>query len=245
MNIHIGKNGQQLGPYETAALITLVKGGEISLTDLAWSEGEPAWLPLSEYAKKKGLVLIPLDNVNVLSASSIKSETASESNASFREIAERAADLAVASGAALATLAEQAKTVVVPLGTSLIEKAKETVNQARSQAEPQQTGGEGNLDQDLRSSEMHIPTTPSATKSVVLAYILLFCMGSVGAHRFYLGKKSSAFGMLGLTLGGTLLAVIGGFGDISLLAGLGSFMLIGMMLWCVADIFMIPKIAKG
>lgn len=53
MEIYIGKNGQQLGPYSKDALIGAYSNGEISLTDMAWSDGEPGWVALSEYAVKK------------------------------------------------------------------------------------------------------------------------------------------------------------------------------------------------
>lgn len=59
MSIYIGKNGQQLGPYQAADLIDVLTTGEIALSDLAWSEGEAEWIALSDYAAKKGIALKP------------------------------------------------------------------------------------------------------------------------------------------------------------------------------------------
>ena len=57
MSIYIGKEGQQLGPYEIEGLLEAFSAGEVALTDLAWSDGEAGWTVLSEYAEKKGIVL--------------------------------------------------------------------------------------------------------------------------------------------------------------------------------------------
>jgi hypothetical protein len=59
MSIFIGKNGQQLGPYQVAELSSAIAAGTIALSDLAWSEGEAEWIVLSDYAAKKGIALKP------------------------------------------------------------------------------------------------------------------------------------------------------------------------------------------
>ncbi|MFG0283865.1 MAG: TM2 domain-containing protein [Phycisphaerales bacterium JB039] len=60
----------------------------------------------------------------------------------------------------------------------------------------------------------------SASKSTTVAYLLWFFLGGFGAHRFYLGKTRSAFGMIGLSLGSAVLSVIfiGLLGYVALLA---------------------------
>lgn len=45
---YIGKNNQQLGPYTLDQINQLLVSGGINRTDLAWSEGWPTWMPLSE-----------------------------------------------------------------------------------------------------------------------------------------------------------------------------------------------------
>lgn len=37
-------------------------------------------------------------------------------------------------------------------------------------------------------------------KNTTVAYVLLFFLGSIGAHRFYLGKTGSAIGLIVLSL---------------------------------------------
>lgn len=73
------------------------------------------------------------------------------------------------------------------------------------------------------------------SKSLLVAYLLLFFVGFLGAHRFYLGKTTSAIIMLALTILGWLLTtVVVGF---VLLAAVG--------IWFLIDIFMIPSIATA
>ena len=46
MEIHITKDGQQLGPFTLAQVNTALAGGELSPDDLAWHEGAPGWIML-------------------------------------------------------------------------------------------------------------------------------------------------------------------------------------------------------
>ena len=57
MNIYIGKNGEQLGPYNEEEVIRALTANEIMLSDLAWKDGEAEWVPLSSLAKKLGLLV--------------------------------------------------------------------------------------------------------------------------------------------------------------------------------------------
>lgn len=46
MQIHIAKNGQQLGPYTEEQLGGLLQNGQVSYDDLVWTEGMTDWQPL-------------------------------------------------------------------------------------------------------------------------------------------------------------------------------------------------------
>jgi hypothetical protein len=48
MQIYIAKNNQRLGPYSLEEALRLRASGQISGTDLAWYEGIPQWIPLSQ-----------------------------------------------------------------------------------------------------------------------------------------------------------------------------------------------------
>jgi hypothetical protein len=56
MAIHITKNGQQLGPYSMAEVQNLLRSGTVAVTDLAWQEGLPNWIPLYQIP---GFVFVP------------------------------------------------------------------------------------------------------------------------------------------------------------------------------------------
>lgn len=57
MEIHIGRDSQQVGVFSVDELVAAVKSGQILLTDLAWSDGEPDWKILSEFAASRGIEL--------------------------------------------------------------------------------------------------------------------------------------------------------------------------------------------
>jgi hypothetical protein len=46
MNYLVHKHGQQLGPFSEATLRQKLANGEFALTDMAWREGLPGWMPL-------------------------------------------------------------------------------------------------------------------------------------------------------------------------------------------------------
>jgi TM2 domain-containing membrane protein YozV len=68
-------------------------------------------------------------------------------------------------------------------------------------------------------------------KSVVVAYLLWFFVGSLGGHRFYLSKIGSAVAQLLLTIFGVLLLFA---------FGLGVVLLIPVWIWVLVDAFLIP-----
>ncbi|MCE0484010.1 MAG: DUF4339 domain-containing protein [Methylacidiphilales bacterium] len=48
MNIYLTKNGQQLGPYSLNQIQAMLASGQAALTDYAWYEGLPNWIPLQQ-----------------------------------------------------------------------------------------------------------------------------------------------------------------------------------------------------
>jgi len=46
MNILIGKDGKQLGPFNEEQIRSMVDSGMLTLSDLAWHDGRPDWSPL-------------------------------------------------------------------------------------------------------------------------------------------------------------------------------------------------------
>ena len=71
-------------------------------------------------------------------------------------------------------------------------------------------------------------------KSVLVAYLLWWFLGSLGAHRFYLGRTGSAVAMLVITLLSIPLMLI--------LIGFVGIAVVGV--WWIVDAFLIPGIAK-
>src|SRR3954468_6650521 len=50
MQIYVGKDGQQLGPFTLEEINRKLADGTFSATDLAWYEGAAGWAPLSGVA---------------------------------------------------------------------------------------------------------------------------------------------------------------------------------------------------
>ncbi len=48
MKYYISRGGQQYGPYALADLQNMLAQGQVTGNDLAWGEGMPEWLPLSQ-----------------------------------------------------------------------------------------------------------------------------------------------------------------------------------------------------
>jgi TM2 domain-containing membrane protein YozV len=71
-------------------------------------------------------------------------------------------------------------------------------------------------------------------KSAVLAYVLWFFFGGLGAHRFYLGRSRSGAAMLAVTLLSLLLSVV----------VIGVFGLFAVGIWAIVDAFLIPGMVQ-
>jgi TM2 domain-containing membrane protein YozV len=69
-------------------------------------------------------------------------------------------------------------------------------------------------------------------KSAGAAYLLWFFLGTLGAHRFYLGKTGSGVAQL-------ILFVLGW---ITMSVGVGVVLLIALGIWWIVDAFLIPGI---
>src|ERR1700685_1934498 len=48
MTIYITRNGERYGPYSLAEAQEHVRSGNLAMTDLAWHEGLPHWIPLNQ-----------------------------------------------------------------------------------------------------------------------------------------------------------------------------------------------------
>ncbi|MEW9921438.1 TM2 domain-containing protein [Marimonas sp. MJW-29] len=68
------------------------------------------------------------------------------------------------------------------------------------------------------------------SKSAVVAYLLWFFLGGLGAHRFYLGRSGSGIAMLVLFV----------LGWLTLAVAVGLFLLIAVGIWLLVDAFLIP-----
>jgi TM2 domain-containing membrane protein YozV len=71
-------------------------------------------------------------------------------------------------------------------------------------------------------------------KSVGVAYLLWLFLGTLGAHRFYLGQTGTAIVQLVLTV----------IGWITILVGVGVLLLAIVGVWVLVDAFMIPGMAR-
>src|SRR5438552_14819900 len=48
MQIHVARNGQRIGPFSLEEVNRQLAAGSLSLSDLAWYEGIPNWVTLSQ-----------------------------------------------------------------------------------------------------------------------------------------------------------------------------------------------------
>ena len=90
-------------------------------------------------------------------------------------------------------------------------------------------------------------------KSALVAYLLLWLLGWLGIHRFYLGRTGSAVGMLCLTIGASVLLVVGigaaasgaQAGDaMGVAGGIAIIAYIVVAIWLFVDLFLVPGIVR-
>ncbi len=48
MQVHLDRGGQRYGPYSVEEINTYLEGGQVLATDLAWYDGAPDWMPLTQ-----------------------------------------------------------------------------------------------------------------------------------------------------------------------------------------------------
>lgn len=85
-------------------------------------------------------------------------------------------------------------------------------------------------------------------KSLVFAYLAWLFFGVFGAHRFYLGRRKSAFVMLALSVGPVVLGFLMGlfsFGSADIEFGLSRVTWTILAVWMLVDIFLIPGMVEG
>lgn len=74
-------------------------------------------------------------------------------------------------------------------------------------------------------------------KSLLVAYILWFFLGYIGAHRFYLGRPVSGLIMLALSAVTLVLSFVS--------FGVLGFLWVVVGLWWLIDVLLIPGMAAG
>ncbi|RWA59460.1 TM2 domain-containing protein [Mesorhizobium sp.] len=72
-------------------------------------------------------------------------------------------------------------------------------------------------------------------KSAGVAYLFWFFLGALGAHRFYLGRTGTGIAELLLFI----------FGWMTIVAGVGAVLLLGLGIWVLVDAFLIPGMVQA
>lgn len=88
-------------------------------------------------------------------------------------------------------------------------------------------------DTTLPSTVVHHVVHPPV-KELTVAYLLLLFLGTLGAHRFYLGRKGTAAAMLSLTIVGVCTALV----------LVGFVLLAAVAVWWVVDLFVTPSMVR-
>ena len=81
-----------------------------------------------------------------------------------------------------------------------------------------------------------VPLPMAPAKDMTIAYVLAIFVGVFGAHNFYLGRTGVAVTQLVLYVVGILLIVA---------FGLGLFLMLGVGVWLVVDLFLIPGFVRA
>ena len=90
---------------------------------------------------------------------------------------------------------------------------------------------------DAATSAMRLsPPRTKFDRSMMLAYVLWWFSGVIGAHRFYLGAHRSGLAMLGLLFGGLLVMLA--------VPLLGVAMICACFGWTMVDAFLIPGLMR-
>ncbi|GAA1424636.1 NINE protein [Agrococcus citreus] len=89
-------------------------------------------------------------------------------------------------------------------------------------------------DTTLPSAVVHHHVVHAPAKELSVAYLLLLFLGTLGAHRFYLGRNGSAAAMLSLTIVGTLTTMV----------LVGFLLLAAVAVWWVVDLFVTPGMVR-
>jgi TM2 domain-containing membrane protein YozV len=71
-------------------------------------------------------------------------------------------------------------------------------------------------------------------KELAVAYLLLLLLGTVGAHRFYLGRPGTAVAMLALTIIGVMTTIV----------LVGFLPLTAVAVWWFVDLFLTPGMVR-
>jgi hypothetical protein len=56
MQIHVARNTTPLGVYSQEEVVDALNNGQLMLTDLAWREGMPTWVPLADWPEFKSVI---------------------------------------------------------------------------------------------------------------------------------------------------------------------------------------------
>ncbi len=108
MMIHVMRDGQQFGPYTLEDLNSYLAQGTLLLTDQAWWEGTPAWVPMDQVSG----VQLP----GVLAVAPVAAEVIADPMATASpEVAAVQAEAVVGGGAAVA----KKKKIIIIAGSAL------------------------------------------------------------------------------------------------------------------------------
>lgn len=82
-------------------------------------------------------------------------------------------------------------------------------------------------------------------KEIWVAYLLWFLLGGLGIHRFYVKRGTSGLIMLGLYVGGFVVALTGVMQSSQSSMILGAMMVCAVITWLLIDLFTIPSMVES